>query len=151
MHHLCALTVIWMDFHDAKLLFVCKYKLQSSADIPGKSRKGGAIRMFTKRSSTSISRLFRSFSRAHNQTIMRNSIFNVFLGKTQVDTYSDKDTVQVHRFSPTLFSTPSAQYFCQAPGVVDSQDVDVILATESLNEGKVDLQGHVLDIIFIGR
>lgn len=65
------------------------------------------------------------------------------------DTYSDKDAVWVHRFSPTLFSTSSAEYFCQAPGVVDSQDVDVILAAESLNEGEVDLQSHVLDIFAI--
>lgn len=64
------------------------------------------------------------------------------------DTYSDQDTVKVHRFTPTLFST-STQYFCQAPGVVDSQDVDVILTAECLNEGKVDLQGHIFHIFVV--
>lgn len=64
------------------------------------------------------------------------------------DTYSDQDTVQVHRFTPTLFST-STQYFCQTPGVVDSEDVDVILTAESLNEGEVDLQGHIFHIFII--
>lgn len=67
------------------------------------------------------------------------------------DTYSDQDTVQVHRLTPTLFPTRSStQYFCQAPGVVDSQDVDVVLAAESLNEGKVDLQGHIFHVFVIG-
>lgn len=56
--------------------------------------------------------------------------------------------MQVHWFTPVLLSTTS-QYFCQAPGVVDSQDVDVILAAEGLNEGKVYLQGHIFDILVI--
>lgn len=63
---------------------------------------------------------------------------------------SDQDTVQVHGLSPALFATSSTtKYFGQAPGVVDSQDVDVILTAESLNEGKVDLQGHVFDVLII--
>lgn len=57
--------------------------------------------------------------------------------------------MEVHRFTPTLFSTSSAQYFCQALGVVDSQDVDVILTAEGLNEGEVDLQGHIFHIFII--
>lgn len=61
---------------------------------------------------------------------------------------SHQDTVQVHRFTPALFAS-AAQYFSQAPGVVDSQDVDVILTAESLNEGEVDLQGHIFDIFVI--
>ena len=56
--------------------------------------------------------------------------------------------MQVHRFPPALFSS-STQHFCQAPGVVDSQDVDVVLAAESLNEGEVDLQGHIFHIFII--
>ena len=63
--------------------------------------------------------------------------------------------MEVQRFTPALFSTSSSsssssQYLCQAPGVVDSQDVDVILAAESLNEGKVDLQGHVFYVFVVG-
>lgn len=80
---------------------------------------------------------------------MCNSILKVLLG-LQGDTYGDKDTVEVQRFSPTLLPVSSAQYFSQAPGVVDSQDVDVVLAAERLDEGEVDLQGHVLDIFIIG-
>lgn len=58
--------------------------------------------------------------------------------------------MEVQRFAPALFSTsPTTQYLCQAPGVVDFQDVDVILAAKSLNESKVDLQGHVFNVLFI--
>jgi len=64
------------------------------------------------------------------------------------DAYSDKDTVQVHRFTPTLLSS-STQDFCQAPDVVDPQDVDIILTAERLDEGEVDLQGHVFHIFVI--
>lgn len=66
------------------------------------------------------------------------------------DTYCYKDTVQVHRFTPTWFSSFSTQYFSQTPGVVDSQDADVILTAESLNECEVDLQGHIFHILVVG-
>lgn len=58
--------------------------------------------------------------------------------------------MQVHGFSPALLRTPPAEDFCQAPGVVDPQDVDVILTAEGLDEGEVDLQGHVLDVVIVG-
>lgn len=59
--------------------------------------------------------------------------------------------MQVHRFTPALFATSSStQYFCQAPGVVDSEDVYVVLTAESLYEGEVNLQGHVFHIFIIG-
>ena len=64
-----------------------------------------------------------------------------------MDTYSDQDTVQVHGLSP-LFPSPSKD-LCQTPGVVHSQDVDVILTAECLDQGEVDLKGHVLYILVI--
>lgn len=62
--------------------------------------------------------------------------------------YSYKNTVQVQRFVAALFPS-SSQDFCQAPGVVDSQDVDVIFTAEGLNERKVDLQRYVFNVIVI--
>lgn len=43
-----------------------------------------------------------------------------------------------------------SQDLSQAPHVADTQDVDVVLAAEGLDEGEVNLQGHVL-LLIIGR
>lgn len=64
----------------------------------------------------------------------------------EIDTYSDQDTVQIHGLSPLC---PSAEDLCQTPGVVNSQDADVILTAECLDQGEVDLKGHVLYILVI--
>lgn len=65
--------------------------------------------------------------------------------------YSDQDAVQVHGFPPALLSSCCPpQDLCQALRVVHSQDVDVVLAAESLDEGEVDLQGHIFHIFVIG-
>lgn len=63
-------------------------------------------------------------------------------------TYTDKNAVEVQRLPPTLLP-PSSQNLPQAPGAVDPQDVDVILAAESLDECEVDLQSHVLHVVLV--
>lgn len=65
-------------------------------------------------------------------------------------TYGDEHAVQVQRFPAALLPSPSPQDLRQAVGVVDSQDVDVVLAAESLNEREVDLEGHVFDVVLVG-
>lgn len=57
--------------------------------------------------------------------------------------------MQVHRFAPTLFSATSSKDLCQAVGVIDPEDVDVVLTAESLNEREVDLQGYVFNVVLI--
>ena len=59
--------------------------------------------------------------------------------------------MQVHGLPPSLLapSSSSAEYLCQAPGVVHSQDVDVILTAEGLNEGEVNLKGYVFHIFVV--
>lgn len=116
--------------------------------------------MFTKftRTSTGKSFLAQEFrSHAHFSTSQLQSQQYDYLAIKHADwfrrdTYCDQHTVEVQRFTPALFSTSSSssQYLCQAPGVVDSQDVDVVLAAESLNEGEVDLQGHVFYVFVVG-
>ena len=67
------------------------------------------------------------------------------------DTYSDQDAVEIHGFPSGLFPSSSpSQDLCQAPGVVDSEDVDVVLAAERLDEGEVDLQGHIFHVLVVG-
>lgn len=57
--------------------------------------------------------------------------------------------MQVHRFTPTLFSSNSSQDLCQAVGVIDPKDVNVVLTAESLNQREVDLQGYVFNVVLI--
>lgn len=72
------------------------------------------------------------------------------------DTYSDQEAVQIHGLAATLLpittttsTTSTREDLCQAPGVVDPQDVDVVLAAERLDEGEVYLQGHVFDVLVV--
>lgn len=44
-------------------------------------------------------------------------------------------------------SFPSSQYLCQTLQVAHAQDVDVILAAESLDQGEMNLQSHVLLVV----
>lgn len=60
-------------------------------------------------------------------------------------TYRNQDTVQVGRLALTPLS--SSQDLSQAPRVADAQDVDVVLAAEGLDEGEVNLQGHVFLLV----
>lgn len=60
------------------------------------------------------------------------------------DTYSNKNTVQVHWLPSRLHAT---EYFCQAPHVAHPQDVDVILAAECLDQGEVNLQSHIFLVV----
>lgn len=60
-------------------------------------------------------------------------------------TYCNQDAVQIGGLALTPLR-PS-QDFSQAPHVADAQDVDVILAAEGLDEGEVNLQGHVLLLV----
>lgn len=64
-------------------------------------------------------------------------------------THSDQDAVQVHGLPAALLPSASLQDLCQPVGVVDPQDVDVVLAAESLNEREVDLQGHVFNVVLV--
>lgn len=54
-----------------------------------------------------------------------------------VDTYSDQDAVQVRLLASLL--PRSSQDLGEAPSVVHTQDVDVILAAEGLDESEMDL------------
>lgn len=56
--------------------------------------------------------------------------------------------MQVHLLASLL--PGSSQDLCEAPGVVHTQDVDVILAAEGLDESEVDLQGDVLHVLVVG-
>lgn len=56
--------------------------------------------------------------------------------------------MQVHLLASLL--PRSFQDLGEAPGVVHTQDVDVILAAEGLDESEVDLQGDILHILVIG-
>lgn len=56
--------------------------------------------------------------------------------------------MQVHLLA-RLLSRPS-QDLGEAPSVVHAQDVDVILATEGLDQSEVDLQGDVLHVLVVG-
>lgn len=64
-------------------------------------------------------------------------------------TYTDEHTVEVQRLPPALLPGPSSEDLGQPPGAVDSQDVDVVLAAESLDESEVDLQGHILHLVLV--
>lgn len=77
------------------------------------------------------------------------------LKSSSADTYSDQEAVQIHGLAAALLpitatATSTREDLCQAPGVVDPQDVDVVLAAERLDEGEVDLQGHVFDVLIVG-
>lgn len=63
-------------------------------------------------------------------------------------TYRNQDAVQVGGLALTPFGP--AQDLGQAPHVADAQDGDVVLAAEGLDEGEVNLQGHVL-LLVVGR
>lgn len=63
-------------------------------------------------------------------------------------THSDQDAVEVHLLASVLARAP--EYVREAARVVHPQDVDVILAAESLNESEVNLKGNILHIIVIG-
>lgn len=54
--------------------------------------------------------------------------------------------MQVHRLSSRFHPF---QDLSQAPQVVHTQDIDVVLAAESLDQGEMDLKGHVLDIVLV--
>lgn len=62
-------------------------------------------------------------------------------------TYRHQDAVQVGGLALTPLG--SSQDLGQAPHVADAQDADVVLAAEGLDEGEVNLQGHVL--LVVGR
>lgn len=72
------------------------------------------------------------------------------------ETYSDQEAVQIHGLAAALLpvtAIPAAsttEDLGQAPSVVDPQNVDVVLAAERLDEGEVDLQGHVFDVLVVG-
>lgn len=55
--------------------------------------------------------------------------------------------MQVRLLAP-LLPRPT-QDLGKVPGVVHAQDVDVILATEGLDESEVDLQGNVLHVFIV--
>jgi len=55
--------------------------------------------------------------------------------------------VQVHGLPASLLVP--AQDLGQAARVVDPQDVDVVLAAEGLDEGEVDLEGHVFHVLVV--
>lgn len=64
--------------------------------------------------------------------------------------------MQIHGLAAALLSIAATAATCatedlgQAPSVVHPQDVDVVLAAERLDEGEVDLQGHVFDVLVVG-
>lgn len=62
--------------------------------------------------------------------------------------------MQIHGLAAALLPIATAastrEDLCQAPGVVHPQDVDFVLAAERLDEGEVDLQGHVFDVLVVG-
>lgn len=62
-------------------------------------------------------------------------------------TYSNQNAVEIHLLTPVFACAP--KYVCETVRVVHSQDVDVILAAESLNESEVNLKGNILHIIII--
>lgn len=64
-----------------------------------------------------------------------------------VDTYSDQNAVQIHLLAPVHARAP--EDVREAASVVHAQDVDVVLAAESLNEGEVNLKRHILRIIVV--
>lgn len=64
-------------------------------------------------------------------------------------TYRNQDAVQVGGLALTPFAP--AQDLGQARHVADAQDVDVVLAAEGLDEGEVNLQGHVLLLVVGGQ
>lgn len=61
------------------------------------------------------------------------------------NTYRNQDAVQVDGLALTPLC-PS-QDLGQAPHVADTQNVDVVLAAEGLDEGEVNLQSHVLLLV----
>lgn len=64
-----------------------------------------------------------------------------------VDTYSDQNAVQIHLLAPVHARAP--EDVREAVSVVHAQDVDVVLAAESLNESEVYLKRHILRIIVV--
>lgn len=60
-------------------------------------------------------------------------------------TYRNQDAVQVSGL--TLTPLCPSQDLGKAPHVADSQNVDVVLTAEGLNESKVNLQGHVFLVV----
>ena len=60
-------------------------------------------------------------------------------------TYRDKNAVRVLGLAGLL----CAHQVSQALDVVDAHHVDVVVEAERLDEGEVDLEGHVFDIIVV--
>lgn len=68
-------------------------------------------------------------------------------GAIIVDTYSDQNAVQIHLLA--ALHAGAAEDVREATRVVHAQDVDIILAAESLNESEVNLKRHILHIIVV--
>lgn len=64
-----------------------------------------------------------------------------------VDTYSDQNAVQIHLLASVHARAP--EDVREAARVVHAQDVDVVLAAESLNESEVNLKRHIFHIVVV--
>lgn len=60
---------------------------------------------------------------------------------------SDQNAVQIHLLAAVHAGAP--EDVSEATRVVHAQDVDVILAAESLNESEVNLKRHIFHIIVV--
>lgn len=66
------------------------------------------------------------------------------------ETYSDQDAVQVPGLVPVAVLGVLPQQLRQAPHAGHPEDVDVVIAAESLQQREVDLQRDVVRVLLVG-